>query len=134
MGLFYELLNVRYKEAVEKEIPHFRTLHWLIFVTAIFICFGEQAAVGLMHYIPSAGILVKYHSFVFLLFFMNSFISACLYSTLFVVIVLSLKKGYLKYQIGQVAWSMLTIIIVVYQIRAVVPMVMDGTSVLIHFQ
>ena len=43
------------------------------------------------------------------------------------MIVLSLKKGYLKYQIGQIAWSMLTIIIVVYQVRAVVPMVMDGT-------
>lgn len=42
------------------------------------------------------------------------------------MIVLSLKKGYLKYQIGQIAWSMLTIIIVVYQVRAVVPMVMDG--------
>ena len=63
-------------------------------------------------------------------------ISVLLYSVLFVVIVLSLKKGYLKYQIGrvraapsrvgQIAWSMLTIVIVVFQIRAVVPMVMDG--------
>lgn len=36
----------------------------------------------------------------------------------------------MKYQIGQVAWSMLTIIIVVYQVRAVVPMVMNGN---LHF-
>lgn len=57
---------------------------------------------------------------------MSSFISACLYSALFVIIVLSLRKGYLKYQIGQVAWSMLTIMIVVYQIKAAVPMVMDS--------
>lgn len=62
MGLFYELLNVRYKEAVEKEIPHFRTLHWMIFVTSIFIVFGEQAAIGMMHYIPQAEIIVRYHS------------------------------------------------------------------------
>ena len=39
---------------------------------------------------------------------------------------LSLKKGYLKYQIGQIAWTMLTIIIVVFQIRAIVPVIMDG--------
>ena len=64
MGLFYELLNVRYREAVEKNIPHFRTLHWIIFVTAIFIVFGKQTAVGLTHYIPQAIYLVKYHSYI----------------------------------------------------------------------
>lgn len=26
--MYYELTNVRYKEAKEKEIPHFRTLAW----------------------------------------------------------------------------------------------------------
>ena len=61
-GLFYELLGVRYKEAVEKEIPNFRTLHWLIFVTALFIVFGKDAAVGLMHYIPQTELIVRYHS------------------------------------------------------------------------
>ncbi|CBK23298.2 uncharacterized protein [Blastocystis hominis] len=115
-GLFYELLNVRYKEAVEKEIPHFRTLHWVIFMTAMFIVFGKQSAVGMMHYIPYFEFVVKYHSF----------ISVILYSSLFVILVLSLKKGYLKYQIGQIAWTMLTIIIVIYQVRAAVPMIMDG--------
>ena len=53
-------------------------------------------------------------------------ISVILYSLDFVFIVLSLKKGYLKYQIGQIAWTMLTIIIVVFQIRAIVPVIMDG--------
>ena len=63
MGLFYELLNVRYREAVEKNIPHFRTLHWIIFVTAIYIVFGKQSAMGLTHYIHQAIYLVKYHSY-----------------------------------------------------------------------
>lgn len=126
--MYDELLSVRYEEAVEKEIPLFRTLHYIIFTTAIYMVFGEQIFVGLMHYFPKAGIFVKYHSYVHLLDNnnANSFISACLYSALFVLIVLSLRKGYLRYQIGQVAWSVLTIIIVVYQIRATVPMIMNG--------
>lgn len=56
------MLGVRYKEAVEKEIPNFRTLHWLIFITALFIVFGKDTAVGLMHYIPQVELVVRYHS------------------------------------------------------------------------
>ena len=52
-----------------------------------------------------------------------------LYCIVFVLMVLSLKKGYLKYQIGQIAWSMLTIIIVVFQIRAVYPVIKDGLCI-----
>ncbi|KAK8796088.1 hypothetical protein WA171_004052 [Blastocystis sp. BT1] len=115
-GLFYELLGVRYKEAVEKEIPNFRTVHWLIFLTALFIVFGEDASAGMMRYIPQVEIIVRYHSL----------ISVILYCLDFIFIVLSLKKGYLKYQIGQIAWTMLIIIIVVFQIRLVFPVIQDG--------
>ena len=90
------MLGVRYKEAVEKEIPNFRTVHWLIFLTALFIVFGEDAS------------------------------AVILYCLDFIFIVLSLKKGYLKYQIGQIAWTMLIIIIVVFQIRLVFPVIQDG--------
>ncbi|KAK8791498.1 hypothetical protein WA588_001503 [Blastocystis sp. NMH] len=116
MGHLPVFLLITFIQAVEKEIPNFRTLHWLIFVTALFIVFGKDAAVGLMHYIPQTELIVRYHSL----------ISVILYSLDFVFIVLSLKKGYLKYQIGQIAWTMLTIIIVVFQIRAIVPVIMDG--------
>lgn len=92
---------MRYKEAVEKEIPHFRTLHWVIFMTAMFIVFGKQSAVGMMHYIPYFEFVVKYHSYSFCFFLQHRFISVILYSSLFVILVLSLKKGYLKYQIGR---------------------------------
>lgn len=92
---------MRYKEAVEKEIPHFRTLHWVIFMTAMFIVFGKQSAVGMMHYIPYFEFVVKYHSSSFCFFLQHRFISVILYSSLFVILVLSLKKGYLKYQIGR---------------------------------
>ena len=59
--MFYELLNVRYEEAVEKEIPHFRTLHWMIIITAMFIVFGDSTAVGMMYYVPEFEYVVKYH-------------------------------------------------------------------------
>lgn len=49
-----------------------------------------------------------------------------LYIIDFVIFVLSLKKGFYKYQIGQIAWTMLTIIIVVYQVRAIVPVIAEG--------
>lgn len=61
--MFYELLGVRYVDAVEKEIPYFRTLHWVIFVTAMFTVFGEDSALFLMRYIPRMEIAVRYHSY-----------------------------------------------------------------------
>ena len=49
-----------------------------------------------------------------------------LYISIFVIFVLSLKKGFYKYQLGQIAWTTLTILIVVYQVRAIFPVVMEG--------
>lgn len=46
---------------MEKEIPHFRTLHWMIFITAMFIVFGDSTAVGMMYYVPEFEYVVKYH-------------------------------------------------------------------------
>lgn len=111
---------------MEKEIPNFRTVHWLIFLTALFIVFGEDASAGMMRYIPQVEIIVRYHSYPFLSILSHSLISVILYCLDFIFIVLSLKKGYLKYQIGQIAWTMLIIIIVVFQIRLVFPVIQDG--------
>lgn len=55
-----------------------------------------------------------------------------LYISIFVIFVLSLKKGFYKYQLGQIAWTTLTILIVVYQVRAIFPVVMEGMKLRIN--
>lgn len=125
--MFYELLGVRYVDAVEKEIPHFRLLHWMIFSTAMFTVFGEDCALFLMRYLPRMEMMVRYHSYwLSTRISRSSWVSMIFYICDFVIFVLSLKKGFYKYQIGQIAWTMLTIIIVVYQVRAIVPVIAEG--------
>lgn len=42
-------------------------------------------------------------------------ISLALYSAMLILTVLTLKKGYYKYQMGQLAWTISTIVITVVQ-------------------
>ena len=59
VGLFSELVNVRYERAKEIQIPLFRTVQWAWFFTAVFSAYGSEflrAPLGLSEYLDAAHI------------------------------------------------------------------------------
>jgi len=125
--VFRELVNVRYKAEEAAEVPNFRTVQWCIFFVAMFYTYGSVLAGlalgGDVVAKPQRGWLISAHLFV----------SFCLYVCVFVLTVLSFKKGkfasgrsYYRYQMGQLAWTVLTCCVVVIQMRYVVHNVSQG--------
>jgi len=118
VGLFSELVNVRYERAKEVQIPLFRTVQWAWFFTAVFSAYGSEflrAPLGLSEYldaadIPMFGTWSNLHEWV----------SFSLYSVLFMVTVLSLKRGCYLYQITQMAWTVFSLLITTVQMKSVV--------------
>eukprot|EP01083_Nonionella_stella_P043583 117590_1 len=106
--MFREIVNIGARRRVEKNLPGFNLLHWYWFFCTLFFMYGR----AMMDQIAIQGILrenilaiTKYHSF----------ISFALFTSGFVSFVLSLKKGYYRYQFKQLGWCFITILIIVVQ-------------------
>jgi phosphatidate cytidylyltransferase len=104
--MFRELANVRYSSEQAREVPMFRTIQWLYFFTAVMFFYGE----GVIDFFGKAQ--EPPLSYVADFFEWVCFAS---YIVLFVGTVLSLKKGYYKYQMGQLTWTILIIAMIVVQ-------------------
>ena len=109
--MFRELVNVRYSNREFKDLPLYRTTQWLWFGTSIFYTYGSSFFSE--KYFP----LIKSANVLRLLPFYE-LISLGLYSAMLVTTVLTLKKGYYKYQMGQLAWTITTIVITVVQVKS----------------
>lgn len=86
--LFRELVNVRYRAAAEKNIPWFRSVQWMWFIVALFYNYGDSFGAFIesskIRFVPPAFVhYLRYHTWV----------SFSMYALLFVMSVLSLKKG-----------------------------------------
>eukprot|EP00667_Euglena_gracilis_P010107 EG_transcript_10284 len=110
--LFRELANVRYKAEKSKQVPFFRTVQWVWFMVAVFFCYGN----AITEYFKPMGVEQRYVSWV----------SFSLYWATFVVTVLSLKKGSYKYQLGQLTWTVVCLVLVVGQLMFVVHNILVG--------
>lgn len=110
--LFRELINVRFKSEKAREVPFFRTVQWAWFLVAIFYAYGSALA----EYFAPLGALPRYLGWA----------SFTLYWLTFVVTVLSFKKGYYKYQMGQLTWTLVCVVLVVGQLLSVVHNVLGG--------
>ena len=86
--LFRELVNVRYRAAAEKSIPWFRSVQWMWFVVALFYNYGDSFGA----FIESSKIRVVPPAIVHYLRY-HTWVSFTMYALLFVMSVLSLKKG-----------------------------------------
>ncbi|TMW56920.1 hypothetical protein Poli38472_002845 [Pythium oligandrum] len=119
--IFRELVNVRYKAAAEKSIPWFRSVQWMWFFVALFFNYGDSFGVFLetrkLRFVPP--ILVHYLRY-------HTWISFTMYTALFVMSVLSLKKGYYKYQMGQYTWTIVTLGMIVFQMKYVLTNIFNG--------
>lgn len=109
MELFRELVNVRYVEAKAKSMPLFRTLQWSWFVLAMFYTYGDN----LHFFCLRHGHLVhltRVTQYLEVLVF-------ALYCLLFVTTVLTFKTGLIRFQIGQLVWTLVTVALVVLQTK-----------------
>ncbi|KAK1938041.1 Phosphatidate cytidylyltransferase 1 [Phytophthora citrophthora] len=86
--LFRELVNVRYRAAAEKNIPWFRSVQWMWFIVALFYNYGDS----LGGFIESSKIRFVSPAIVHYLRY-HTWVSFTMYALLFVMSVLSLKKG-----------------------------------------
>jgi len=116
--VFKEVISVRYREAKEKELWGFRTIHWLLFFATLFYFYGEL-------FLPKSKRLIDFKTLDDL--HRNHLgISFLLYIIAFTGFVVSLKKGLYKYQISQVAWTIMTLLVFVVQSTVMLANIFNG--------
>mmetsp|Transcript_14286 Transcript_14286/g.21153 ORF Transcript_14286/g.21153 Transcript_14286/m.21153 type:complete len:473 (+) Transcript_14286:73-1491(+) len=116
--VFNEMVSVRYNLAKDKAIPLFRTLQYGWFAIAVFYIYGD-----FLHE------FVKMHrELVWLAPITNwlAGISFGMYCCIFVLSVLTLKKGFYRYQVGQLTWTIVTICMIVAQLKFVAHNIFSG--------
>ncbi|TYZ62423.1 hypothetical protein PybrP1_008665 [[Pythium] brassicae (nom. inval.)] len=119
--LFRELVNVRYRAAAEKNIPWFRSVQWGWFFVALFFNYGDSFGAFIenrkIRFVPPAVVhYLRYHTW----------ISFTMYAVLFVMSVLSLKKGYYKYQMAQYTWTIVILGLIVFQMKYILNNIFNG--------
>lgn len=118
---FREVVNVRYREyksLMDVQMPLFRTLQWLWYGLANFFVYGDFVKVfSQMH--SSAAWLVPYTRH-------HSIVTFGLYCVVFMLSVGTLRKDSVKYQVGQLSWTIVTLCIVVGQMKFVANNIFDG--------
>lgn len=125
VGLFRELVNVRYEPAKEKEVPLFRTFQWLMFALAMWHTYTNVfVKLGLVNSaIRQMPVLAPYlrdtvHY--------KHFLTFSGYVSMFVGFILSLKKGMYQYQIGNMVWTMAVLALTVWQISGTAHLIFTG--------
>ncbi len=125
--VFKELLDVRYAVNREKGIPHFRTVVWMWFAVACVYSFANPDVLNFpFHEYGIFKRTLHILQFEFGAAQIHEWISFSLYVGTFCFTVLSLKKGFFEYQMQQLAWTMLTIILVTMQSKGVILNVYNG--------
>tara|TARA_B110001452_G_scaffold145152_1_gene120639 strand:+ start:180 stop:1505 length:1326 start_codon:yes stop_codon:yes gene_type:complete len=118
--MFRELVNVRYNARKFDDVPLFRTTQWGWFFTCLLYSYGQAFYVNERLYsLISSTAMATVLRYVEL---------ACmiLYSAMLVTTVLTLKKDKYKYQMGQLAWTMAVIVIVVAQVQSFIENIFNG--------
>ena len=107
--LYRELVNIRYVEAKEREMPWFRTLQWGWFIVPMFSVYGETVH----KFCREHDQLVQLTAF-------TTYIGDSifiLYCFLFIASVLTLREKLLRFQLSQYMWSIVTVCFVVFQCK-----------------
>ena len=108
--LYRELVNVRYVEAKERQMPWFRTLQWIWFLLAMIHVYGDSLHSFFEKHRQEDDFLLKLTA-------NAQEVSYVLFCFAFVASVLTLKIGLVRFQISQYMWSIVTIVLVVFQCK-----------------
>jgi len=119
--LFRELVWVRYSKffsMIEDTIPLFRTTQWVWFAVAIFYTYGDFLTDVLqsnsdLHYLLSYAHLLPTISFI-------------LYSVAFVLTIATLQREHVKFQINQLCWTILVLMLTVGQLKYIMHNIFNG--------
>jgi len=118
--MFRELVTVRYNyERNRHKVPLFRTTQWGWFYTCMFYSYGHA------FYSEQIFSTVRSRTLLQLLPYVE-LISLCLYSAMLMTFVFTLKKGYYKYQVSQLAWTIAAIVITVVQVNSFTQNIFSG--------
>eukprot|EP00656_Telonema_subtile_P015241 TRINITY_DN1795_c0_g1_i2.p2 TRINITY_DN1795_c0_g1~~TRINITY_DN1795_c0_g1_i2.p2 ORF type:complete len:284 (-),score=92.51 TRINITY_DN1795_c0_g1_i2:62-913(-) len=120
--LFNELIAIRHEKKHDDDIPLFRTLHWSGYAISMFFTYGKS-----MMLFFNLQWLARYHFYIVF----------TMYVPFFVAFVLSCafsgegkskesKRKLLQYMFSQISWVVLILFVVVFQMRFVMYMVLEG--------
>uniref|UniRef100_A0A7S3KYI8 Phosphatidate cytidylyltransferase n=1 Tax=Amphora coffeiformis TaxID=265554 RepID=A0A7S3KYI8_9STRA len=121
MMLFRELVSVRYSvffHTIEDQIPLFRTTQWMWFAVAISYAYGDF----LYDLMQSNDKLHRYMEFAQYL----STASFGLYATTFCITIATLQRGYIRFQINQLCWTVVVLCLTVGQLKYVMHNIFNG--------
>lgn len=116
--LYRELVNVRYVEAKERKMPLFRTLQWAWFIATMMFSYGEELNKFCSNHknvCPIYMISDSIHKYSFLL-----------YCALFIATVGTFRIKLVKFQVSQFAWSILIVLVLVFQSHSLVTNILNG--------
>lgn len=119
VAMFRELVNVRYSYRKFKDVPLFRTSQWGWFFACLLYSYGNSFLSPDRRSLITSLILLKCLPYV-------EIITLLMYSTMLMLTVLTLTKGYYKYQVGQLAWTIAIIVITVVQVHSFTANVLNG--------
>ena len=116
--LFRELVNVRYVEAKARAMPLFRTLQWSWFTLAMMYVYGgkfQNYCSEHIQYEPILQVIKLMNFFIFL--------GSC---AVFMGTVATFKKDLIRFQVSQIFWTVVIIVIVVFQSAVFISNTMKG--------
>ena len=119
VAMFRELVNVRYSYRKFQDVPLFRTSQWGWFFSGMLYSYGHAFLDPSRRALVSSPLILAGLPYVELT-------GLLLYSAMLVVTVLTLTKGYYKYQVGQLAWTIAIIVITVVQVHSFTANVLNG--------
>jgi len=118
--MFRELVNVRYSARKFADVPLFRTMQWGWFFTCMLYSYGHAVNTNAKLYsLIASPTIARLLSYV-------EIVCMGLYSVLLVTTVLTLTKGYYRYQMGQLAWTMAICVFTVAQVTSFMANIFNG--------
>ncbi|GMI08852.1 hypothetical protein TrLO_g10185 [Triparma laevis f. longispina] len=122
--LFKELVKVRYNahlETIEKNVPLFRTTQWAWFLVSIYYTYGDFLLELLKNNERTHATAIYWKSSQF-----HALSSFGLYSAVFVITVVTLRKDFIKFQLNQLCWTVCVLILTVGQLKYIMHNIMNG--------
>jgi len=116
---FKEVLRLGFVLRRERKLFGFWILPWLCLAATLFYLYGVpilSRSTSIMEKFSLIWDLIRYHNF----------ISFSIYVTAFIFFVISLRKGMYQYQFTRLAWTIVTIVLIVIQSNFIVYNIFEG--------
>lgn len=120
--LFRELVRVRYStyfNRIQDTIPWFRTTQWMWYVVAISYTYGDFISEVIIQNNIQLHYLLHHIHYVPTILFI-------LYSGTFVFTIFTLQRDHIKFQMNQLCWTMLVLLVTVGQLKYIMHNIFNG--------